>query len=121
MRLLAFALLLLLAACAPQGSYKNVGVGDLQAASEPGRVVLDVREPHEYAEGHVAGSRLLPLATVEAQAGQLDKSAPVYVICRSGNRSKTASEALVKMGFKDVRNVEGGILAWAAAGYPVQR
>ena len=63
---------------------------------------------------------LLSLATVEAQAGHLGRSAPVHVICRSGNRSRTASQTLFKLGFKDVRNVEGGILVWAA-GNPVER
>jgi rhodanese-related sulfurtransferase len=44
----------------------------------------------------------------------------LYVICRSGNRSKQASEILLKAGFKDVRNVEGGILAWQDAGFAVE-
>ena len=118
--LVAFAALLL-AGCGPKTDFKNVSVQDLHSASEASRIVLDVREPYEYAEGHLAGSRLLPLAQVASQAAALPKDAPVYVICRSGNRSVTASKTLLELGFKDVRNVEGGILAWQGAGYPVER
>lgn len=115
------ALLLALVACAPKAGYQNVSVRDLQAAAEPNRIVLDVRQPDEYASGHVPAARLLPLAEVAARAAELPKDAPIYVICHSGNRSKTASETLAKAGFKDVRNVQGGILAWQAAGFPVER
>jgi rhodanese-related sulfurtransferase len=119
--LTALATLLLLTSCAAKAGYKDISVQELQTAAETNRIVLDVREPSEYAEGHLAGSTLLPLGQVAAQAGQLDKDAPVYVICRSGNRSVTASQTLVKLGFRDVRNVKGGILAWQTAGYPVVR
>jgi len=112
--------LLGLAGCAPKTGYKDVSVQDLQAASEPNRIVLDVRQPEEYAGGHVPGARLLPLGEVSSQAAELPKDAPIYVICRSGNRSKQASETLAQMGFKDVRNVQGGILAWQSAGYPLE-
>lgn len=117
----ALAALLLLTSCGSQASYKNVSVQELQAASEPNRIVLDVREPYEYASGHVAGSTLLPLGQLSTQSSYLPKDAPIYVICRSGNRSVTASETLVKLGYKDVRNVKGGMLAWQAAGLVVQR
>ncbi|AWR87955.1 MULTISPECIES: rhodanese-like domain-containing protein [Thermaceae] len=119
--LAVLAVLMLFNGCAPKPGYKDVSVQELRAASEPGRVVLDVREPYEYAEGHVPGSTLLPLGQVAARAGQLPKDAPVYVICRSGNRSVQASRTLAELGFKDVRNVQGGILAWQSAGYPLER
>ncbi|WP_018467904.1 rhodanese-like domain-containing protein [Calidithermus timidus] len=115
------AVFVLLSSCAPKSGYKDVSVQELQAASEPNRIVLDVREPYEYAEGHVPGAILLPLGQVATQAAQLPKDAPVYVICRSGNRSAQASRTLVELGFKDVRNVQGGILAWQSAGYALER
>lgn len=114
-------LLTLFNGCAPKPGYKDVSVQELWAASEPERIVLDVREPYEYAEGHVPGSTLLPLGQVATQAAQLPKDAPIYVICRSGNRSAQASRTLAELGFKDVRNVKGGILAWRSAGYPLER
>lgn len=91
-------------------------------AAENGEVALvDVREPYEYAEGHVPGALSMPLAQVVALAADLPKDRPLYVICRSGNRSLQAAEALVEAGFQDVRDVGGGMISWQAAGYPVQR
>jgi rhodanese-related sulfurtransferase len=119
--LVALAAALLLTSCGTNPGFKDVSVQELHAAGEPNRIVLDVREPHEYAAGHVPGSTLLPLGQLASQAGQLPKDAPIYVICRVGNRSVAASEILVDLGFQDVRNVSGGILAWQAAGFPVQR
>lgn len=99
----------------------TVSVHDMHVALERGAVVLDVREPFEYAEGHVAGTLLVPLATVGDRVGDLAKDEPVYVFCRSGNRSLVAAQTLVEDGFRDVRNVDGGILAWTAASLPVTR
>ncbi len=85
-------------------------------------VLLDVREPWEYEQGHVENAVLMPLiygtAQLATEAG-LDKNEPVYVFCRSGNRSMQASRALVNAGFTDVRNVDGGIIAWTEAGLPL--
>ena len=99
----------------------TVSVQQLHEAAQGGALVLDVREPFEYAEGHVEGSILVPLATVAARSGEFPKDVPVYVFCRSGNRSLEAAQTLVAAGFSDVRNVEGGILAWTAARLPVAR
>lgn len=106
---------------APQATppLSHVSVHDMHAALEAGALVIDVREPFEYAEGHVEGTTLVPLASVSARAGEFDKGAPVYVFCRSGNRSLAAAHNLVEAGFSDVRNVEGGIIAWLDAGLPV--
>lgn len=119
--MLIFSLLLALMSCNKASAYKNVAVSDLHRASEAEYVLLDVRQPDEYAEGHVQGSRLIPLGELEARVSQLPDDKPIYVICRSGNRSRTASQILNKAGKKDVRNVQGGMLAWVAAGYPVER
>lgn len=113
------ALLLTLTACGP--GYKTVSVQDLRAASEPNRIVLDVREPYEYAAGHIAGAELLPLSQLQARLDEVPADQPVYVYCHSGNRSKQASEILAKAGKKDIRDVRGGIIAWEAAGYSVTR
>jgi rhodanese-related sulfurtransferase len=100
---------------------RTVDVRALHAAMEDGATLIDVREPHEHDAGHVEGALLMPLARTERMAGDLPKDEPVYVICRSGNRSLQASRALVEAGFEDVRNVEGGMIAWEAAGLPVAR
>jgi rhodanese-related sulfurtransferase len=84
--------------------------------------IVDVREPEEWAEtGVPEGAALIPLGDLEAQAaGGLQSDKPVYVICRSGNRSQTGSDILVGLGFSEVYNVDGGITAWLDAGLPVE-
>jgi rhodanese-related sulfurtransferase len=94
---------------------------DLQsfgAAQADGAFVVDVREPGEYVQGHVPGARLLPLAQVLSRAGELPTSEPVYVICASGNRSKTATDWLRGRGL-DAISVAGGTSGWIAQGRPV--
>lgn len=84
-------------------------------------VVLDVRTPAEFAEGHVEGAINLDVQDAGFAAGleDLDPDAAYVVICRSGNRSQVASQQMVDAGFTDVRDVAGGMVAWTAAGLPV--
>jgi len=84
--------------------------------------LLDVREPSEWAEtGVVRGAVLVPLGEVESRASAgLAKDQPVYVMCRTGHRSRIASETLVGLGYTQVYNVDGGITAWLDAGLPVE-
>ncbi len=103
------------------GPLTTVSVHDMAAGLAEGALVLDVREPFEYADAHVAGTVLVPLATVAGRADEFPKDEPVFVFCRTGNRSLAAAEALVAAGFSDVRNVDGGIVAWHAAGLPLTR
>ncbi len=96
---------------------------DLQtfaAAHADGAFVLDVREPHEYVAGHVPGAQLLPLAHVHARLADVPKGEPVYVICASGNRSKTAASWLRAAGI-DAVSVAGGTGGWTGQGRPVVR
>lgn len=85
--------------------------------------MIDVREPHEFndALGHVEGAELVPLATVATAAARWDKSAPLVMICRSSGRSGRAADLLASMGFKDVTNMVGGMLAWNENRLPVAR
>ena len=84
--------------------------------------IVDVREPVEWAEtGVPEGAALIPLGDLEsAGASELATDQPVYVICRTGNRSQTGSDILVGLGFSQVYNVDGGITAWLDAGQPVE-
>ena len=77
-------------------------------------IVLDVREQDEYDSGHIPGAVLLPVGTIdEDTAGEVipEKDSTVLVYCRSGNRSKTASDTLVKLGYTNVYEF-GGINTW---------
>ena len=74
--------------------------------------LIDVREPEEVAEGHIAGVTHIPLGDLEARLGELNKETPYVIICRSGNRSGKATELLTANGF-DATNMVGGMLDWA--------
>lgn len=74
--------------------------------------VLDVREPHEYQICNIGG-HLIPLNDLPRRMGELDKTRELIVHCRSGARSAKAVEFLQANGFKNVKNLAGGILAWA--------
>lgn len=83
-------------------------------------LILDVREPDEFAAGHVPGALNVPLKQVGAWAKAQPKDRPVMVICRSGKRSLRASAELAEQGFTQVTNVQGGFLAWKERGLPVE-
>lgn len=124
--IISFFLLTALAACG-NSNYLNVNVHQLKKAIESGQkiLILDVRTTGEYTGelGHIAGSKLIPLHLLSTSLEQISgfKNLPVYVICRSGNRSITASIILAENGFKKVFNVEGGMRAWNSAAYPISR
>ncbi|WP_372593370.1 rhodanese-like domain-containing protein [Actinotalea sp.] len=88
------------------------------AAYAEGARVIDVREPHEYVTGHVPGAQLIPLRSVASSVGQIEGSGTVYVICATGNRSKTAARTLIDAGLVAL-SVQGGTAGWIAAGHPV--
>ena len=92
------------------GSDINEGVEDFRAT--PGAVLLDVRNPDEYAAGHIPGSINLPLPAIAAAPERIpDKSAPLFIYCLSGGRSSSAVSALEAMGYTNLTNL-GGIRAW---------
>lgn len=87
--------------------------------------LLDVRTPAEHAEIHVPGVHLAQLdrldATQLASKDGFAKDHPLYILCRTGNRAKQAAEKLEKSGYTQCHVVEGGTLAWAESGLPVNR
>ena len=80
--------------------------------------VFDVRQPDEYAEGHVPGAVLVPLADVPNRLEVFPADRTVYVVCRSGARSANAVAFLRSSGI-DAVNVDGGTMAWIEAGHHV--
>ncbi|MBA3584416.1 MAG: molybdopterin-synthase adenylyltransferase MoeB [Gemmatimonadetes bacterium] len=94
---------------------EEISVQDLQAAIERGDdvTVLDVREPHEWQICRIDGARLLPLSQLPARMHELDSSRTYYVHCKSGVRSAKAIGQLREAGFARLKNVRGGIKAWA--------
>lgn len=84
-------------------------------------LVLDVREPSEYAAGHIPGVTLIPMGQVPNRLSEIPEDKTVIVTCRSGNRSGQIAEYLRQQGYEDVHNMKGGILAWQDAGLPVEK
>jgi sulfur-carrier protein adenylyltransferase/sulfurtransferase len=75
-------------------------------------VVVDVREPQEYQINRIAGSKLIPLGELPQRYEELDQNAAIVCQCKSGTRSAKATGFLRSIGFKNVRNLSGGILGW---------
>ncbi len=86
-------------------------------------VVLDVREPAEYAQGHIPRARHVPLGELSRRLNELEKfrDKPIIVACRSGHRSAGACGILARNGFQNVYNLAGGMIAWEAANLPVEK
>lgn len=99
-------------------SVPEIDIESLAEHHAGGAIVLDVREPAEYDEGHVPGARLIPLGEMPDRIAEVPADRPLYVICRSGGRSARAVEWLTGQGI-DAVNIAGGTLAWVAAGRPV--
>lgn len=94
---------------------EQISVTEAARRRDQGVRIIDVREPGEYAAVHVPGAELVPLATVTQAAAGWDKSEPIVLICRSGNRSNIAARKLQDLGFSAVANVQGGMNAWRGA------
>lgn len=97
-----------------------VSVAEAAQRQAMGALVVDVREPDEWAQGHVPGAQLLPLGRL-ATATALPRDRELLIICRSGNRSGRAVAALRGAGYDRAVNVTGGMIAWVASGLPVAR
>lgn len=80
--------------------------------------LVDVREPGEWARGHVDGSTHIPMGEVHDRVSELDSERPVLAICRSGQRSGRVAAWLLEQGF-EAHNLDGGLVAWQSAGLPL--
>lgn len=97
--------------------YTPQQVSELQA--EGAIQLIDVRETRENEAGRIAGGRLIQLGSLSAEAHTIDRDRPVVFYCRSGARSAMAAQAFAEAGF-DAHNMTGGLLAWEAAGLPLE-
>lgn len=84
-------------------------------------LILDVREAAEFATGHIANARNIPLDELEKRVGELgrNKKKPVLLVCESGARSSKAMEVLSKAGFEKTANLAGGVALWKKDGLPL--
>ncbi len=124
-------LMISLAAC--QNSNSNAQTGSIKEtipveqfekklAQTPGAQLVDVRTPGEYSNGHLNGAVNMNVNgdNYEQQFNTLDKSKPVFVYCKSGGRSGNAANIMQDMGFKEIYNMEGGIMRWEGSGKSVE-
>jgi len=93
----------------------------VQANPPEDLVILDVRTADEFNDGHLEGAVMLDFYDPDfaTQIADLDPDVPYLLYCRSGNRSGQAAEIMEQLGFTDVTDVDGGILAWVDAGQPI--
>jgi rhodanese-related sulfurtransferase len=95
----------------PQQAQEMLASGDVQ--------LVDVREPHEWDAGRIAGATHIELEELTGRAGEIDKDRKVIFQCRLGRRSAMATEAFAASGY-DAYNLAGGITAWVEAGLPIE-
>ena len=84
-------------------------------------LLIDVRSPEEFAEGHIPGAINMPHSEIESYVSQLDKDQRIIVYCHSGRRAMLTLETLKSRSFTDVSHLEGDMMGWNAAGLPVDR
>lgn len=85
-------------------------------------LILDVRSPEEYQQGHVPGSRNIPHDQVSQHADQLKRYQRIYVHCQAGGRAGKAAEALLGLGLQNIVCISGsGMGDWVSAGFPVEK
>lgn len=103
--------------------HRDVQVAQLTLPPPAGVRVIDVREPHEFTGplGHLAGATLVPMGAVMAHAHEWDKGAELLLVCKSGGRSANVAQALTRLGFTKAMNLVGGMMAWNAAGRPIEK
>ena len=117
---------LLLAACggavAPAAAeVQLIGPGEYKQQFSQGdeHVLIDVRTPEEFADGHIPGAINISVQTLPDRLDEVPKDVPLVVYCRSGNRSATAADILVNNGYQPVYDL-GGIQDWVAQGFEVE-
>jgi rhodanese-related sulfurtransferase len=91
-----------------------------QRLAEEAVVLVDVREPYEYAAAHVREARLIPLGALPARESELPRDRDILFICETGNRSLTAARWANSRGFRSA-SVAGGTSTWRLHGLPVER
>ena len=92
------------------GDFKQIKESEVRALVEEGALIMDVREKAEYERGHVKGSKNIPMSEFSNRLNEIPKDQPVYVHCRSGQRSYNVCKALGHLGYEHVHNISGSFL-----------
>lgn len=99
---------------------REVTVDEAYQLVDDGAFLLDVRTQEEWDDFHAPQATLIPLDQLESRVNEVPTDRDVVVICRSGNRSQTGRDILLTAGHPSTTSVDGGMNAWAAAGYPTE-
>jgi rhodanese-related sulfurtransferase len=106
---------------APAGSLSmEISVDQAAKLRDSGAYMLDVREQSEWDQFHVPGATLIPLGTLPDALNKLPKDKTIVVYCRTGHRSATGRDILLKAGFTNVTSMAGGITEWQSKGFPIE-
>ena len=97
----------------------EISVAQVAQAQKDGAFILDVREPSEWAQAHIAGATLIPLGDLPNRLSAVPKDREVVVVCRTGIRSAQGRDILKNAGFTQVTSMTGGLNQWQAQGLPV--
>lgn len=92
------------------GTFKQVHVSEVRSLVESGAYIIDVREKHEYELGHITTAKNIPLSEIRERLAEIPRDVPVYLHCRSSQRSYNACRALIGNGFTNVYNISGSML-----------
>lgn len=98
--------------------HDEIRLDDIDEWLERGAQLVDVREPWEYARGHIPGAVSIPMGEIVARQGEIVD--PVVLVCATGNRSGRVAEFLVKNGRSQVANLLGGTVEWVERGHAVE-
>ena len=103
----------------------EVSPQEAQSLLDSGLLLLDVREPAEYEEGHVPGAINIPRGMLEFKMSQeeslTNRQRPIMLYCKTSGRAALSAVALQTLGFEHVRSISGGFDAWCAAGLPTDK
>jgi rhodanese-related sulfurtransferase len=105
---------------APESYPKKISIKEAATKKVNGAFILDVRELHEFVEGHIPGAVMIPLSQLRNKLGELPKDKEIVVVCFSGGRSLRALELIRSAGYSKSSSMAGGMLEWTTKKYPTE-
>lgn len=104
-------------------SLHNLSPHDItaQLIEKPAPIILDVRTAMEYHSGHIKGAKSFPWGQEASVANQFTPETPLVLICKTGHRSQAAADTLLKLGFRNLSHLQGGMDRWKREGYPTSK
>lgn len=100
---------------------QNISAGEAQRLLKqtPTVYLLDVRTLGEFMQKRIAGAHLIPIDQLQSRVAELPKDRTIVVYCEVGSRSELVAGYLARLGYREVFNLSGGIMAWQVRGYPI--